>query len=101
MRTALLFIIAFFAPVANSAPFSDANIENGKTLFAEYECNNCHIAKVGGDGSAIFTRTRRKASTSGQLLQQIDQCSSRNHLDEQEKRDLAGYLNKTYYHFMN
>ncbi|MDH2916967.1 MAG: cytochrome c [Gallionella sp.] len=74
-------------------------MENGKTLIAEYECNNCHAAKVGGDGSAIFNRSSSRIRNADDMLQQITRCSGSMHLDAKEQQDIGAYLNQKYYKF--
>ena len=54
-----LFLLMLAASTAQADPFANGNAENGKKLFAKYDCNSCHKGKVGGDGSAIFTRPDR------------------------------------------
>ncbi|GAB1234889.1 c-type cytochrome [Ferrigenium sp. UT5] len=97
------FFMLFLATgtIANAAPFTDGNSENGKRLFAQYECSSCHEGKMGGDGSAIFTRPDHKVRSAADLIPQIKFCSGMvgAHLTPQEEQDLAAHLNQTYYHF--
>lgn len=95
------FLLLLAASAAQAAPFGKGNAENGKKLFARYECDSCHKGKVGGDGSAIFTRPDRRVTGSGNLIAQMERCSGAigSTLSEQEKLDLAAHLNHTYYHF--
>ncbi|TNC98443.1 MAG: hypothetical protein FD121_592 [Gallionellaceae bacterium] len=93
----LLVLLSFTFSLANAAPFSNGSIENGKTLFVEYDCNSCHKSIVGGDGNAIFTRSTSKVRTPNDLIQQIERCSAASHLDSKEKIDLGAYLNQKYY----
>ena len=95
------FFLSFLvAGAAQAAPFASGNAENGKQLFARYECSSCHQARMGGDGSAIFTRVDRKVSSPDKLIPQIKFCSGNigAHLTAQEEQDLAAYLNQRYYH---
>ena len=86
---------------AQAAPFAAGDAGNGKKLFAKYECDSCHKGKVGGDGSAIFTRPDRIVRTVDELIPRIKFCSGAvgANLKPQEEQDLAAHLNQTYYHF--
>lgn len=97
----LFILLSFIASTANATPFAGGHAENGKKLFAQYECSSCHEGKVGGDGSAIFTRSNRRVTSSKNLVNQIEQCSGAigANLSAQEKQDLAAHLNQTYYKF--
>ena len=95
------FLLMLAASIAQAAPFADGNAENGKKLFAKYDCNSCHKDKVGGDGNAIFTRPDRIVSNAAELIPRIKFCSGvvGANLSAQEQLDLAAHLNQTYYHF--
>jgi len=95
------FLLFLAAGTAQAAPFASGHAENGKQLFASYECSSCHQARMGGDGSAIFTRVGRKVSSPDKLIPQIKFCSGNigAQLTAQEEQDLAAYLNQRYYHF--
>lgn len=96
-----LFLLAFISLSAQATPFADGHAATGKQLFAHYKCSSCHEARVGGDGSAIFTRANRTVRSADDLIVQMERCSGAigKQLIPQEKQDLAAYLNKTYYHF--
>jgi cytochrome c len=95
----LLFLVG--ATAAHADPFAGGHADNGKKLFDKYNCNSCHKAKVGGDGSAIFTRPDSIIPTANLLIPRITFCSGvvGANLTDQEKLDLAAYLNQNYYHF--
>ena len=84
-----------------AAPFSDGNAQAGKKLFGQYKCNSCHIGKVGGDGSAIFTRPDHKVTSPQGMVEQMTMCSGSlgKTLTAQELQHLGAYLNKRYYKF--
>lgn len=96
-----IFLLLLAATGAHAAPFADGNAANGQKLFLKYECSSCHEGKVGGDGSAIFTRANRRVNSADNLIVQMEQCSGAigKKLSTQEKLDLAAHLNQTYYHF--
>lgn len=96
-----LFALLFIASAAQAAPFAQGHADNGKKLFAKYDCSSCHEGKVGGDGSAIFTRPNHKVRSADDLIPQIKFCSGMvgANLNTQEEQDLAAHLNQTYYKF--
>ncbi len=96
-----LLLLALFAGTAQAAPFAGGNAENGKKLFATYQCSSCHQARMGGDGSAIFTRPDRIVRDADALIPRIKYCSGNigAQLTAPEERDIAAYLNQRYYHF--
>ncbi|OIR13904.1 hypothetical protein GALL_50400 [mine drainage metagenome] len=96
-----LFLLVLVAGTAHADPFAAGNSASGKKLFAQYECDSCHKGKVGGDGSAIFTRPDRIVREANQLVPRIKFCSGvvGANLSAQDEQDLASYLNQNYYHF--
>lgn len=96
-----LFIFSLLCATAQAEPFAGGQSDAGKKLFDKYQCNRCHNGKMGGDGNAIFTRPNRKVKDPQQLEAQILVCSrnARANLSEQDKLDLAAYLNKNFYKF--
>ena len=96
-----LFLLSLAAATAQAEPFTNGNVETGRHLFSKYECDSCHKGKVGGDGSAIFTRPDRTVNSPDNLIAQMERCSGAigKNLTKQEKLDLAAHLNQTYYHF--
>ncbi len=95
------FLFIFAAGTAQGAPFADGDAGNGEKLFSRYECDSCHKGKVGGDGSAIFTRPDRIVRSAAELIPRIKFCSGvvGANLTAQEQQDLAAYLNQRYYQF--
>ena len=97
VATSLLFI----ATGTLAAPFPDGNAQTGKKLFEENKCSSCHIGKVGGDGSSIFTRPNRIVHNPDELVDRMHVCSGvvGMTLTKQKEQDLGAYLNQTYYKF--
>ncbi len=89
------------AASTHAAPFSKGDPQAGKKLFDQYNCNSCHKEKVGGDGSAIFTRPDRKVTSPQKMLEQMTMCSGAlgKNLTQQEQQHLGAYLNQNYYKF--
>ncbi len=75
--------------------------EHAKKLITEAKCEACHIAKVGGDGSAIYLRKDRRVTTKSKLLPQVARCNSELSLGlfPDDEAAIAAYLNATHYKF--
>jgi len=86
---------------AQAASFADGDARTGEKLFERYKCNGCHIDKVGGDGSAIFTRPDRTVASPEDLVRQMTLCSGiiGMTLAVDEQQHLGAYLNQRYYKF--
>jgi hypothetical protein len=95
----LILLLAAGSALAN--PFPKGSVAAGKKLFEENKCDSCHIGKVGGDGSAIFTRPNRIVNNPEQMVARMHVCSGAvgMELTPQKEQDLGAYLNQTYYHF--
>ncbi|GAC1420124.1 MAG: hypothetical protein NVSMB6_21930 [Burkholderiaceae bacterium] len=81
--------------------FEGANRKAGMTLHRENNCAACHAQRLGGDGSAMYTRRDRKVTTPQKLLAQIAVCNTQlsTAMFPEDERDVAAYLNHDYYHF--
>lgn len=101
MKKTIPLLFLFLCGITQAAPFVDGNPKTGKKLFDQYKCNTCHIARMGGDGSAIFTRLDRKVTSPEKMIAQIKVCSGNvgAKLTEQEEQHLAAWLNQQYYKF--
>lgn len=86
---------------AEASPFAKGDVAAGKQSYEQHKCNECHVSKLGGDGSAMFTRKDRKIKTAASLATQITRCSVNLGLSlfEDEEENLGAYLNKYYYKF--
>lgn len=102
MHKILITIFLFLSTSAAHAenPFAQGDAKIGKAMV-EKNCIECHAAKYGGDGSAIYTRDNRKVNTYSQLITQIRNCNTMLGLKwfEDEELHVANYLNQTYYKF--
>jgi len=100
-RTLAIFLLLCGTAQAQAAPFPNGDAQTGKKLFDQYKCNSCHIGKMGGDGSAIFTRPNHKVTSPQFMTGQIRMCSGNigSTLSAQEEEHLSAYLNQRYYKF--
>jgi hypothetical protein len=80
--------------------FKDADPKLGERLIAEHACAQCHIKKVGGDGSAIF-RPQGRINTPGFLRGMVEQCNTELNLGlfPEEVTAVAAVLNRDHYRF--
>jgi cytochrome c2 len=97
----LLLAAAAAASAAFAAPFPKGDSAAGQKLFSEAKCNGCHSQRVGGDGSAIFTRAERRVKSADALIKQVRACTTQ--LNTQwfpdEEEHVAAWLNQRYYKF--
>ena len=101
MKKLAALLLSFASVSTIAAPFPDGNVLAGKKLFVDNKCNSCHIGKVGGDGSAIFTRPNRIVNNPQEMVDRMHVCSGvvGMTLTKQKEQDLGAYLNQTYYKF--
>jgi hypothetical protein len=89
------------AGTAWANPFPKGDPAKGEQLMAEAQCDACHQALFGGDGSRIYTRPDRRVSNPSQLRAQVRFCATQvkaNWFPEEEEH-VAAYLNQRYYRF--
>lgn len=86
--------------VATPALFHDADLQLGQKLIAENRCAECHIRKVGGDGSTIY-RPQGRVNTPGLLRGMVEQCDTELNLGlfPEEVTAVAAVLNRDHYRF--
>lgn len=101
MKLPVALLLASLTFAAQAAPFAGGNADSGKRLFEENRCNGCHASMLGGDGSAIFTRSNHKVKNPQQLVNQMHVCAGGAGitLTPQDEQNLGAYLNQGYYHF--
>jgi len=96
------------APVAQATPlapaaaeFQGADVAKGQQFYTELKCAACHAQRMMGQAAAMYTRSDRKVHNPKQLLAFTQMCVTQlNHeLFPDEVKDIAAYLNQTYYHF--
>ena len=80
--------------------FKDADLGLGRQLIAEHKCAECHVRKVGGDGSAIY-RPKGRINSAGFLRGMVEQCNSELNLGlfPDEVTAVAAVLNLDHYRF--
>jgi hypothetical protein len=80
--------------------YRDADLALGARLIKEHRCAECHVRKVGGDGSAIY-RPAGRINTPGFLRGMVEQCNSELNLQlfPDEVTAIAAVLNRDHYKF--
>lgn len=80
--------------------FKDADLELGAKLIREHKCTECHVRKVGGDGSAIY-RPAGRINTPGLLRGMVEQCNTELGLAlfPEEVTAIAAVLQRDHYRF--
>ena len=65
------------AQAAEALPeiFVGADLALGERLIREHRCAECHVRRVGGDGSAIY-RPQGRITTPGTLRGMVEQCNT-------------------------
>ena len=78
-------------------------MDTGRKLIAEAKCEACHASKLGGDGSAIYSRADRRVTSKSGLLAQVSRCNNELSLGlfPDDEAAIAAYLNAAHYKFKN
>ena len=92
--------IASYANAQQHALFKDADLKAGEKLIAENQCNECHIRRVGGNGSAIY-KPKGRINTAGALRGMVEYCNTELNLGffPEDTNAVAAVLDKLYYKF--
>ena len=98
-RLLALLLSAVFALLATwSVAFAQGGDPAiGATMHAK-DCVACHVRRVGGDGTAIYTRADRKVTTLAKLKAQVAVCNAElgtNYFPDEEAH-VAAYLLRYY-----
>lgn len=90
------------AGVACAEPeiFRGADLALGERLLKQHGCVECHVRKVGGDGSAIY-RPAGRINGPGYLRGMVEQCNAELNLQlfPEEVTAIAAVLNRDHYRF--
>jgi hypothetical protein len=86
--------------LAQPAIFENADLQLGTKLIADNKCVVCHVAKVGGDGSAIY-KPQGRINTAAFLRGMVEQCNTELNLGmfPEEVDAVAAVLNREHYKF--
>ncbi|HEX4885820.1 MAG TPA: cytochrome c [Casimicrobiaceae bacterium] len=89
-----------FAHAQAPRPFAAGDAKAGAVMH-EKDCVACHVRRVGGDGSAMYTRADRRVTTPAKLKAQVAACNTQlgaGYFPEEEEH-LSAYLDLQYYKF--
>ena len=80
--------------------FKGADLALGEKLIAEHKCTQCHISKVGGDGSAMY-KPKGKFNNAGLLRGMVEMCNTQMNLGlfPEEVTAVAAVINRDHYMF--
>jgi hypothetical protein len=103
MKKFLIGLLLTGANIANAQQhplFKDADLQAGEKLIAENQCNECHIRRVGGNGSAIY-KPKGRINTAGALRGMVEYCNTELNLGffPEDTNAVAAVLNKHHYKF--
>lgn len=103
MKKFLFLVLLSSAGVVNAQQhplFKDADLQAGENLIAENKCNECHIRRVGGDGSAIY-KPKGRINSAGALRGMVEYCNTELNLGffPEDTNAVAAVLNKRHYKF--
>ena len=95
-----LWCAASWASAQQHPLFKDADLALGEKLIAENQCKECHIRRVGGDGSAIYN-PKGRINTAGLLRGMVEYCNTQLNLGffPEDSTAVAAVLNKQHYKF--
>lgn len=85
--------------LAQSPHFPGADLAHGRTLHYERKCASCHTEKTGRDESFMYLRDDRKVRSLADLRRYVSLCNSELRLElfPDDERDVAAFLNQTFY----
>jgi len=80
--------------------YQEADLPLGEKLLREHRCDECHIRKVGGDGTAIY-RPKGRINTPGALRGMVETCNLELNLTlfPDEVTSISAVLNRDHYRF--
>lgn len=95
---AAVFAVLATLALAQAPPAGDA--QAGAAMH-EKDCVACHVRRMGGDGSAMYTRPERRVGSLAALKAQVARCNTelRTAYFPEEEEHVAAYLNLRYYKF--
>lgn len=80
--------------------YQEADLPLGEKLLREHRCAECHIRRVGGDGTAIY-RPKGRINTPGALRGMVETCNLKLNLTlfPDEVTSISAVLNRDHYRF--
>ncbi len=80
--------------------YKEADLPLGEKLLRDHRCAECHIRRVGGDGTAIY-RPKGRINTPGALRGMVETCNLELNLTlfPDEVTSISAVLNRDHYRF--
>lgn len=80
--------------------FRGADLKLGEQLLRQHQCKDCHVRRVGGDGSAIYQPTGR-VNRPAALLAMVERCNTELGLQmfPEDVAAVAAVLQRDHYRF--
>ena len=80
--------------------FAGADLDEGRSLIAQHDCEACHTRNVGGDGSSIY-RPAGRINSPGFLRGMVEYCNTQLNLQlfPEEVTSIGAMLNRQHYRF--
>ena len=80
--------------------FKGADLALGEKLIAENKCTECHVRRVGGDGTAIYN-PKGRINNAGALRGMVEYCNTELNLGffPEDTNAVAAVLNLRHYKF--
>lgn len=96
----LAITTAAWPQAAAARLYEGADLALGERLLREHRCSECHVRKIGGDGTAIY-RPRGRINAPGALRGMVEQCNLELNLSlfPDEVTAIAAVLNRDHYRF--
>jgi hypothetical protein len=104
LAAALVFVWAATPAAAQAGSaavlYREADLPAGEKLVREHRCDECHIRRVGGNGSAIY-RPQGRINTPAALRGMVENCNLELNLAlfPDEVTSIAAVLNRDHYRF--
>lgn len=100
--TLLPLLLTATLAVADGGPeiFRGADLALGTKLIAEHKCTDCHVRRVGGDGSSIY-KPQGRINTPGLLRGMVEYCNTELNLGlfPEDVTAVAAVLQRDHYRF--
>ncbi len=81
--------------------YPGADLALGEKLVREHKCTECHVRKVGGDGSAIY-KPKGRINTPAALATMVEMCNTELNLGlfPDDVLSVAAVLQRDHYRFV-
>ena len=100
MITAAALLSTLATAQTAASLYQEADLPLGEKLLREHRCAECHIRRVGGDGTAIY-RPKGRINTPGALRGMVETCNLELNLTlfPDEVTSISAVLNRDHYRF--